>query len=71
MIDRVIQIAAEELGKPECSMTYDTKVKDIFSDSLEYISFIVALGKLGSLSDEAVSRAECLGDLANAIVLAN
>lgn len=71
MISHVIKIAAEELGLQESSLSFETKVKDIFSDSLEYISFIVALGKLGSLSDEAVSKAENLGDLADALVRPN
>src|SRR5258708_18766460 len=41
----------------------------IFKDSLEYVSFIIELRSLGTLSDEAVAKAERLGDLANAITV--
>jgi len=63
----VIATAEAETGKRE--LTTGHFLTDVFVDSLEFVSFIQALRDLGSLSEEAITKAETLGDLANAIVL--
>lgn len=64
----VIGIAARELGIEESTLNPETRLDDIFTDSLEYIDFTVKLQELGHLSDESIANAETLGDLADAIV---
>ena len=67
----VISIAAKQLELEESTLSPETRLSDIFTDSLEYIYFTLELQKLGHLGDEAISSAETLGDLANAIVYPN
>ena len=67
----VISIAAQQLGLEESSLSLETRLDDIFTDSLEYLEFTLELRELGHLSDEAIANSETLGDLANAIVHPN
>lgn len=48
-------------------LTMESRIADVFKDSLEYASFAVAL----QAPDEAVTKAETLGDLANALAIPN
>lgn len=62
---KVLATAEIESGMQGLSM--ESRIADIFKDSLEYASFVVTL----QAPDEAVTKAETLGDLANALVLPN
>lgn len=63
-------LASAEIESGMQGLTLDSKVRDVFKDSLEYVSFIVVLKENG-LSDEAAAHAETLGELANAITVPN
>lgn len=69
--NKVIEIAADELGVEPSELASDTRLDSIFADSLEYVSFTLRLGELGSLSEESISKAETIGDLVYALVLPN
>lgn len=66
--EAVLQLAAEEIGT---AVNRESRIDAMFNDSLEYLEFTLKLGELGHLSDEAISQAETLGDLIDAIVHPN
>lgn len=65
----VAKIAARELEIPEGEITPDKKISELFDDSLDYMDFLLCLKEVGELSNESITKAETLGDLANAIVV--
>lgn len=68
----VIRIAAEELGADPADITSSTRLDELFSDSLEYVAFIVRLcNDVHQLSDEVISHCETIGDLQDACVNPN
>lgn len=71
VIEAVIRRAAEALAMDPEKLTAETTIASIFHDSLEYLDFTLSLADLGYLSEEAISQADTLGELANAIVYPN
>lgn len=63
---KVLEIAREYLGD-DVALEMTTRMDDVFSDSLEFLDYATRLQELGELSQEALSRAETFGDLANAL----
>lgn len=45
--------------------------EEIFTDSLEFLSFIQAAESLGKITDEAIANSSTVGELADAIIPAN
>ena len=69
---QVRAIAARELNLPEGGVLYETKLDELFTDSLEFVDFILCLrAELGELSDAKVSNAQTIGDLIDAFAMPN
>lgn len=69
LLESVISIASEESGVSRGVITEATPLATLFSDSLEFMEFIVCLKSLGEVSDSLVTSSETIGDLANGIVV--
>jgi hypothetical protein len=71
MRDRILQIAARELGTKD-NIFAATKMSDVFSDSLEWINFIQCVREeVGPLSDDAAVKAETFEELASCYAVSN
>ena len=68
---QVIALAAEESGAEESAITRESRLDQIFSDSLDYLQFTLVLGRIGNVSDEVIAHAETIGDLIDALTPAN
>ena len=68
---QVILLAADESGADEKTITRESRLDHIFSDSLDYLQFTLELGKLGKVSDETIAHAGTIGDLIDALTPAN
>jgi len=68
---RIIAIAARELGIPEDEITPESILSVLFSDSLDYTSFLLCLKEIGECPDSLVAKAETIGDLADGLVVSN
>lgn len=68
---KVIELAAEETGIEEKDINRETRLDRIFSDSLDYLQFTLALGQIGNISDEVIAHAGTIGDLIDALSPAN
>jgi len=70
-LGQVIAIAARELGVPENEITSDSVLSTLFSDSLEYTSFLLCLKDIGECPDSLIAKSETIGDLANGLIVSN
>lgn len=65
----VLAIAESETGL--AGLKPSDRISDAFGDSLEYVSFIMTLREHGILSEDKVTKAETIGDLADGLILPN
>lgn len=68
---RIIAIAARELGIPEDEITPESILSVLFSDSLDYTSFLLCLKEIGECPDSLVAKAETIGELADGLIVSN
>ena len=62
MRDRILQIAAQELGTKE-GVSIHSRCSDLF-DSLDFVSFVMRLKEeIGPICTEEAIKAETLGDI--------
>lgn len=65
----VLAVAEAETGLQ--GLRPSDSISNAFKDSLEYVSFIIQLREHGILSEEVVTKAETIGDLADGLVFPN
>lgn len=69
---RMRAIASRELGIPEEHIAIESRVADLFHDSLEYLDFLSCVrAEIGEIPDPLVSEAETIGELASALDVPN
>ena len=72
VFEKVRAIAARELDAPIGGVLYESRLDHLFSDSLEFVDFILCLkAEIGPISDIQVTKAETIGDLIDAFAVPN